>query len=47
MLRIWSDEDVDATVENLEYMLEGLEFFEAAKVLQVSPDSNQVVALAE
>jgi THO complex subunit 1 len=35
ILKIWADEDVDATVENLEYMLEGLGFLDAAKVLQM------------
>lgn len=33
LLRIWSEDDDDATPENLAYTLEGLGFLEAAKLL--------------
>ncbi|KAI5729193.1 hypothetical protein M8J76_000059 [Diaphorina citri] len=34
LLRIWSEDDDDATPENLAYTLEGLGFLDAAKLLQ-------------
>lgn len=34
MLEIWAEEDVDASMENLAYILEGLKFTEALAILK-------------
>jgi len=34
MLEIWAEEDEDASVENLAYILEGLKYTEALTVLK-------------
>jgi len=34
MLEIWAEEDEDASVENLAYILEGLKYTEALAVLK-------------